>query len=105
MPKNGKKVFRVSYRFDRMEELNLSNPFYHKKIQLYLYQGEEYYLPLTLLIRVSENNIQKLKGPSIPTESSSNRLPYVLLNFFSLAYICFAILYFVQEQKESNIKV
>ena len=40
LPKNGKKVFRVSYRFDRLEELNLSNPYYHKKIQLYLYQGE-----------------------------------------------------------------
>ena len=40
LPRNGKKVFRVSYRFDRMEELNLSNPYFHKKIQLYLYQGE-----------------------------------------------------------------
>ena len=53
---------------------------------------------------MSENSIQKLKGPSVPTESTSTRLPYVLLNFFSLAYICFAILYFVREQKVSNMK-
>lgn len=53
---------------------------------------------------MSENSIQKLKGPSVPTESTSTRLPYVLLNFFSLAYICFAILYFVREQKVTNMK-
>lgn len=53
---------------------------------------------------MSENSIQKLKGHSVPTESTSTRLPYVLLNFFSLAYICFAILYFVREQKVTNMK-
>ena len=31
-------------------------------------------------------------------------MPYVLLNFVSLVYICFSILYFVKEQKESNVK-
>ena len=53
---------------------------------------------------MSENSIQKLKGPSVPAENTSARLPYVLLNFFSLAYICFAILYFVREQKVTNMK-
>lgn len=53
---------------------------------------------------MSENSIQKLKTPSAPTESTSTQLPYMLLNLLSLSYICFAILYFVKEQKETNKK-
>ncbi len=54
---------------------------------------------------MSENSIAKLRGPSLPTESTSTRLPYLLLNFASLAYICYAILYLVKEQKDSNVKI
>lgn len=94
----GNTVFKLSFLLDQPFEFNLTNPYFHRKISLYLYNHEEYYLSLTLLLRVADNVVQKIKIASQPISTESNRLIYFLLNFLSVGYICMVLVSFQREE-------
>lgn len=98
----GKTVFRLSFLLDQPFQFNLSNPYFHRRINLYLYNHDEYYLALTLLLRVADNVVQKIKVASQPASTEGHRLIYFLLNFLSVGYICLVLVSFQREEAEKK---
>jgi hypothetical protein len=105
LAKNGKTVFKLHFCLDQPFEFNLTNPYFHRKISLYLYNHDEFYLSLTLLLRVADNVVQKLKVVSQPASAEGHRAIYFLLNFLSVGFICMVLVSFQKEEADKSKKM